>query len=74
MQVLKAKKIDNWVKAEFIAKRFPEDFGWGVFAGIEEAAELQKDPFVRSRKILWDLPKPQDIRKYVLEQLPHFDL
>jgi nicotinate phosphoribosyltransferase len=43
MQVLKAKKIDKWVKAEFIAKRFPEDYGWGVFAGIEEAAELLKD-------------------------------
>ena len=43
MQVLKAKKIDKWVKAEFIAKRFPEEYGWGVFAGIEEAAELLKD-------------------------------
>jgi nicotinate phosphoribosyltransferase len=31
-------------------------------------------PFVRSRKILWDLPKPQAIREYVLKQLPHFDL
>jgi nicotinate phosphoribosyltransferase len=43
MQVLKAKKIDKWVKAEFIAKRFPEDYGWGVLAGIEEAAHLLKD-------------------------------
>jgi len=43
MQVLKAKKIDKWVKAEFIAKRFPEDYGWGVFAGIEEAIHLLKD-------------------------------
>ena len=25
MEVLKAMKIDKWVKAEFIAKRFPED-------------------------------------------------
>jgi nicotinate phosphoribosyltransferase len=31
-------------------------------------------PFVQNKKILWDLPKPQAIRKYVLEQLPHFDL
>ena len=31
-------------------------------------------PFVRNRKILWDLPRPQAIRKYVLEQLPHYDL
>jgi nicotinic acid phosphoribosyltransferase len=29
MEVLKAKKIDKWVKAEFIAKRFPEDYEWG---------------------------------------------
>ena len=32
MQVLKAKGIDKWVKAEFIAKRFPEDYSWGVLA------------------------------------------
>jgi nicotinate phosphoribosyltransferase len=31
------------VKAEFIAKRFPEDYGWGVLAGLEEAAHLLKD-------------------------------
>jgi nicotinate phosphoribosyltransferase len=43
MEVLKAKKIDKWVKAEFIAKRFPEDYGWGVLAGIEETAYLLKD-------------------------------
>jgi nicotinate phosphoribosyltransferase len=43
MEVLKAKKIDKWVKAEFIAKRFPEDYGWGVLAGIEETAHLLKD-------------------------------
>jgi nicotinate phosphoribosyltransferase len=31
-------------------------------------------PFIRNRKILWNLPKPQAIREHVLEQLPHFDL
>jgi nicotinate phosphoribosyltransferase len=31
-------------------------------------------PFIQSRRILWDLPAPQAIRKYVLDQLPHFDL
>ena len=40
MEVLKAKKIDKWVKAELIAKRFPEDYGWGVLSGIEEVAYL----------------------------------
>lgn len=43
MEVLKAKKIDKRVKAEFIAKRFPEDYGWGVLAGIEETVYLLKD-------------------------------
>jgi nicotinate phosphoribosyltransferase len=43
MEVLKAKKIDKWVKAEFIAKRFPEDYGWGVLSGIEEVTYLLKD-------------------------------
>ncbi len=43
MEVLKAKKIDKWVKAEFIAKRFPEDYSWGVLAGIEEAVYLLQD-------------------------------
>jgi nicotinate phosphoribosyltransferase len=49
MEVLKAKKIDKWVKAEFIAKRFPEDYGWGVLAGIEETAYLVKELNVRVR-------------------------
>ena len=49
MEVLKAKKIDKWVKAEFIAKRFPEDYGWGVLAGIEEATYLLKDLRVNVR-------------------------
>jgi nicotinate phosphoribosyltransferase len=49
MEVLKAKKIDKWVKAEFIAKRFPEDYGWGVLAGIEETAYLLKDLKTRVR-------------------------
>ena len=40
MEILKAKKIDKRVKAAFIAKRFREDFGWGVLAGIEEATDL----------------------------------
>src|SRR4030042_831027 len=49
MEVLKAKKIDKRVKAEFIAKRFPEDYGWGVLAGIEEAVYLLKDLPVKVR-------------------------
>jgi len=49
MEVLRAKRIDKWVKAEFIAKRFPEDYGWGVLAGIEETVDLLKDLKVNVR-------------------------
>jgi nicotinate phosphoribosyltransferase len=31
-------------------------------------------PFIQGRRLLWELPAPQAIRKYVLDQLPHFDL
>lgn len=40
IRILKAKGIDKWVKAEFIAKNFPEDWDWGVFAGLEECSNL----------------------------------
>src|SRR3972149_1432931 len=40
IKILKAKGIDKWVKAEFIAKNFPEEWEWGVFAGIEESLSL----------------------------------
>lgn len=40
MDVLKAKGVDKWVKAEFIAKNLPDNWEWGVLAGIEEAANL----------------------------------
>ncbi|MEK6576323.1 MAG: nicotinate phosphoribosyltransferase, partial [Nitrospirota bacterium] len=40
MEVLEAKGVDKWVKAEFIAKTLPDNWEWGVLAGIEEAANL----------------------------------
>jgi nicotinate phosphoribosyltransferase len=39
-QVLRAKKINKRVKAEFVVKRFPNNYEWGVFAGLEECAEI----------------------------------
>jgi nicotinate phosphoribosyltransferase len=51
MEILKAKKIDKWVKAEFIAKRFPEDYGWGVLAGIDEAVRLLAELNVNVRSM-----------------------
>src|SRR3990172_9353184 len=40
IKILKAKGIDKWVKAEFIAKNLPDDGEWGVFAGLEECSRL----------------------------------
>ncbi|MCK5010352.1 MAG: nicotinate phosphoribosyltransferase [Deltaproteobacteria bacterium] len=40
LAVLKAKKINKWVKAEFIAKGLPGNLPWGILAGIEECVEL----------------------------------
>ena len=41
-QILKAKKIRRQVKAEFVVKKFPHNWPWGVFAGLEAAANLLK--------------------------------
>jgi len=41
-QVLKAKGIDKWVKAEFIAKKLPYNWPWAVLAGVEECIEIFK--------------------------------
>ncbi len=43
LEILKAKKIDKWVKAEFTAKKLPCGWPWGVLAGVEECVEILKD-------------------------------
>lgn len=42
LRILKAKGINPVVKAEFIAKSLPDDWKWGIFAGLEEAIYLMK--------------------------------
>ncbi len=42
LKILKAKKINPVVKAEFIAKSLPENWPWAIFAGFEEAVYLMK--------------------------------
>jgi nicotinate phosphoribosyltransferase len=42
LEVLEAKGIDKNVRAEFFAKKLPADYGWGVLAGVEEAARLME--------------------------------
>ena len=45
LRILKAKGVNPVVKAEFIAKSLPDEWPWGVFAGLEEILYLlQKMP------------------------------
>lgn len=49
LKILKAKKINPFVRAEFIAKGFPRQWPWAVFAGLEEAMYLMKHLPVKVR-------------------------
>ncbi len=40
MEILRAKGIEKYVKVEIFLKKFPEQYQWGVFAGLEEALKL----------------------------------
>jgi len=51
VKILKAKKINKRVKAEFIAKNLPENWPWAVLAGVEEAAYLMKNLPVKVRSM-----------------------
>lgn len=42
-QILEKKGIDKRVKVEFIVKSFPDDYKWGVLAGIEESLTVLKN-------------------------------
>ena len=42
LRVLKAKRVNPVVKAEVIAKGFPNGWPWGVFAGLEEVLCLME--------------------------------
>lgn len=51
LRILKAKEINPIVKAEFIAKNFPDNYPWAIFAGLEEALYLLKSLPVKVRAI-----------------------
>lgn len=40
IKVLKEKGINKYVKAEFVVKKFPGNYQWGVFAGLDEVIRL----------------------------------
>ncbi|MBI5409139.1 MAG: nicotinate phosphoribosyltransferase [Nitrospirae bacterium] len=49
LRILKAKKINPVVKAEFIAKSFPDNYQRAVLAGLEEIADVLKRLPVKTR-------------------------
>jgi nicotinate phosphoribosyltransferase len=51
VKILKAKKMNKRVKAEFIAKNLPDNWPWAVLAGIEESAYLMKNLPVKVRSM-----------------------
>jgi nicotinate phosphoribosyltransferase len=51
LKIMRAKKINKKVKAEFIAKNLPDAWPWGVFAGLEEAAYLMKQLPIKVRAL-----------------------
>lgn len=51
VKILKSKGIDKKVKAEFFAKKLPQDWEWAVMAGIEEVAHLMEGKKVNIRAL-----------------------
>ncbi|CUT04482.1 nicotinate phosphoribosyltransferase [Candidatus Chrysopegis kryptomonas] len=43
INVLKEKGVNKYVKAEFVVKKFPSNYQWGVFAGLDEVLKLLED-------------------------------
>ncbi len=40
INVLRAKGINKYVKVEFVVKKFPSNYQWGIFAGLDEVLTL----------------------------------
>lgn len=51
LKILKKKGVNPVVKAEFIAKKFPSQWQWAIFAGLEEALYLVKQLPIRMRSM-----------------------
>src|SRR5512143_3655272 len=49
LAILKAKKINPVVKAEFIAKSLPKNWRWALLTGIGEALELMQHLKIKAR-------------------------
>ncbi len=51
VQIIKEKKADKWVKAEFRAKKLPKNYKWAVLGGVEEALTLLENKNVNVRTL-----------------------
>ncbi len=51
LKILKARKINPVVKAEFMAKSFPQGWKWAVLAGVEEVSFVLENLPVRTRAL-----------------------
>lgn len=51
LEILKARGVDKRVRAEFFAKNLPDDWKWGVLAGVEEVARLMEGKPVNIRTL-----------------------
>ncbi len=49
LEILKAKGIDKRVRAEFFAKKLPDEWKWAVLCGLEEVAHLMEGKPVNIR-------------------------
>jgi len=51
LAILKAKKLNPVVKAEFIAKTLPNNWPWALFTGVDEALDLMKRLRIKVRSM-----------------------
>lgn len=51
LEILKKREINPKVKAEFVAKDLPDNWPWGVLAGLEEVSYLLRDLPVKVRSM-----------------------
>jgi len=49
LQILESEQVNCKVKAEFVAKKLPEDWSWGVLTGLEEVSTILKELPVKAR-------------------------
>ncbi len=49
LQILESEQVNCKVKAEFVAKKLPENWPWGVLTGLEEVSTILKELPIKAR-------------------------